>query len=404
MKKLILLILLLPSLCLAGSMANKHIAVIAKMSPGADIIAPTFSSATVASDGDTVTVLFSELLDDTALGGGEFTLDSDGAGGADNVLVYSSGDGTSTWVFTTTTTIEYDETVTITFDGAANEAEDKADNDLADFGPTGITNLSDIGLSAPNYTTYANCQGAWLFGDDLADASGEGNELTLVGTPPGYSATVPSGFTTGKSYEFDGVADEYLYRTTASDNFPGSGKDSADFTVSLWYKRSAAADTYQSIMYANYSWGLKLGYNTSLWDEFYQVVQDSDSTVFQEYTVNNTTNWYHTVMSFDGSLSKMTVWISSDTGSFGDVLDGATWCPSGCNNVGFSGIVSTYPIGAGAEIVMGIRPDLVEEYIGFIYQPIVFDETLDDVATGVSRPSAAASAEDLYSTGITGAD
>jgi hypothetical protein len=273
----------------------------------------------------------------------------------------------------------------------------------------GMTNVDTIdgqtvvSAGATDYTAYANCQGAWLFADDLNDSSGEGNTLSVTGAPPGYSATVPSGFTVGKSYEFDGTGDEHLYRTTASDNFPGSGKDSADFTVGLWYKRGSTADDYQSIMYANYSWGLKLGYNSASNDEFYQMVQDSDSVVFQEYTINNTTNWYYAVMSFDGSLSKMTVWISSES-SFGDVLNGATWCPSGCDNVGFSGIVSTYPTGAGSEIVFGIRPDLVEEYIGLIFQPIVFDQTLDDVASGVGVANAAAAAGEMYATGITGAD
>ena len=169
MKKLILLILLLPSLCFAGLVQNAHKAAIAMINAGAgaDTTAPTFSSATLAADGDTITVLFSELLDDTALGGDEFTLDSDGAGGADNVLTYSSGDGTSTWVFTTTTTIESGETVTITFDGAANEAEDKADNDLEDFGPLGVTNNSGVGASGTIGDIAGDATGTYYRADGI---------------------------------------------------------------------------------------------------------------------------------------------------------------------------------------------------------------------------------------------
>ena len=120
----------------------------------ADVTAPEWSSTTVAADGDEVTVVFSENLNDTALGGGEFDLDCDGASGADNVLVYSSGDGTSTWVFTATSTVQSGESCTTGFDGAANEAEDDAGNDLADYGPESVTNNSTQG-GYEDFTTYS---------------------------------------------------------------------------------------------------------------------------------------------------------------------------------------------------------------------------------------------------------
>ena len=111
----------------------------------ADVTAPEWSSTTVSADGDEVTVVFSENLNDTALGGGEFDLDCDGASGADNVLVYASGDGTATWVFAATSTVQSGESCTTGFDGAANEAEDDAGNDLADYGPESVTNNSTQG-------------------------------------------------------------------------------------------------------------------------------------------------------------------------------------------------------------------------------------------------------------------
>ena len=155
MKKTILIIILF-ALCVSISSAgvtDKLRAVIAAKNR-TDVTAPTWSSTTVAADGDTVTVVFSENLNDTALGGGEFDLDCDGAGGADNVLVYASGDGTATWVFTSTTTIESGETCNQDFDGAANEAEDDAGNDLADFTDQAVTNNSTQDGGGPDTYYY----------------------------------------------------------------------------------------------------------------------------------------------------------------------------------------------------------------------------------------------------------
>ena len=148
MKKLIIILLLLlifPPVCLAVPGAIRT--VIAMKNAGADVRAPTWVSTTVDTTGDVVTVVFSENLTNTALGGGEFDLDCDGASGADNVLVYASGDGTGTWVFAPTATVQAGEACTTGFDGAANEAEDDALNDLADYGPVAVTNNSAIGVT-----------------------------------------------------------------------------------------------------------------------------------------------------------------------------------------------------------------------------------------------------------------
>ena len=142
----ILIIFLLPSLCFSGALEMDE-AVIAAKNAGADVRAPTWVSTTVDTTGDVVTVVFSENLTNTALGGGEFDLDCDGASGADNVLVYASGDGTGTWVFAPTATVQAGEACTTGFDGAANEAEDDALNDLADYGPVAVTNNSAIGAT-----------------------------------------------------------------------------------------------------------------------------------------------------------------------------------------------------------------------------------------------------------------
>ena len=180
MKKTILIIILF-ALCVSISSAgvtDKLRAVVAAKNAGvADVTAPTWSSTTVATDGDAVTVVFSENLNDTALGGGEFDLDCDGVSGADNVLVYSSGDGTNTWVFTATSTVQSGESCTTGFDGAANEAEDDAGNDLADYGPEAVTN---------NSTQSASC----ALGDEDFEAYNDGDD---VGMQAGWSETAEAG-------------------------------------------------------------------------------------------------------------------------------------------------------------------------------------------------------------------
>ena len=174
---LILCVLFLCSSSYAGNIDKLKAVIAAKNAGVADVTAPTWSSTTVAADGDTVTVVFSENLNDTALGGGEFDLDCDGAGGADNVLVYASGDGTATWVFTSTTTIESGETCNQDFDGAANEAEDDSGNDLADFTDEIVTNNSTQG-GAPAGEGSADFSDDFT-GADLSAWNGLASSFTL---------------------------------------------------------------------------------------------------------------------------------------------------------------------------------------------------------------------------------
>ena len=147
---------------------------------GPDVTAPEWSSTTVAADGDEVTVVFSENLNDTALGGGEFDLDCDGASGADNVLVYASGDGTNTWVFAATSTVQSGESRTTGFDGAANEAEDDAGNDLADYGPESVTNNSTQGAEGLEFAETFDFTGQ-ITANDSWTATSNGNVTNFVG-------------------------------------------------------------------------------------------------------------------------------------------------------------------------------------------------------------------------------
>jgi hypothetical protein len=114
-----------------------------------DTTPPTISSATVETDGDTLTIVFDEVVTvNTSTG---FTLNlSGGAAG----LTYTSGSGTNTLVYAITgRNIDTAETGTLDYATVANGIEDAAGNDLASTGETdeAVTNDSEY---TPSATTY----------------------------------------------------------------------------------------------------------------------------------------------------------------------------------------------------------------------------------------------------------
>jgi len=95
-----------------------------------DEIAPTLSSATIGTNGTTLTLVFSEVVDNYT----GFSVSPS------NTMTYVSGDGTNTLVFTLTTKIEHDATVTISY--TAGNVVDQAGtpNALATINGEAITN------------------------------------------------------------------------------------------------------------------------------------------------------------------------------------------------------------------------------------------------------------------------
>ena len=335
MKKTILIIILF-ALCVSISSAgvtDKLRAVIAaKNAGGADVTAPTWSSTTVATDGDAVTVVFSENLNDTALGGGEFDLDCDGVSGADNVLVYSSGDGTNTWVFAATSTVQSGESCTTGFDGAANEAEDDAGNDLADYGPEAVTNNSTQGgasylveESFDGSTSCAsgepsNCDNTWVEEDDSGGTADDfdcsAGDCGLVGT---YSYSSPDPVSGQNKIRLDfGARDEVWaafmwYVTTQADSA----------TTIFRIKDTTPTDV------GNVEWGNGLGISvdidggftvsdrtaqTALSGNLYYVKirfkkGTGNNAEMELWLSNNTTSWGTSVSSTDGDATNQVQWL-----------------------------------------------------------------------------------------------
>ena len=163
-----------------------------------DVAAPEFSSASIAADGDTVTINFSDNVTGTEID--TFTLDCVVAG--DPVaLPYSSGSGTQSLVFTSGSTITGPDSCTLDFDGDPGEDdfEDDSGNDLADFLAEAVTNNSTVSSDysditfwlgwencSPDCTTYTLGADDYTAGEDSASTRSGGALLTagsaLVGS------------------------------------------------------------------------------------------------------------------------------------------------------------------------------------------------------------------------------
>lgn len=122
-----------------------------------DVTAPTVSSATIATNGNSISYVFSEAVEFGGGGNGGFTLATNGAA---VTLSYSSGTGTSTLVYATSRTISNTETLTRSYVQPGNGVQDSAGNDLASFTAQAVTNSStvngaptDISLSSSSVLT-----------------------------------------------------------------------------------------------------------------------------------------------------------------------------------------------------------------------------------------------------------
>lgn len=158
---------------LAGNALASISARVAQNDSTQDTVVPTLASVTVASDGTTVTLVFSEAV--TASTG--FALDAGGA----VTLTYASGSGTSTLVFTAGSTIGQGDTVTL--DYVPGNGVDLAGNALAPVTDRAVTNNSTQGLFSP--TDIAGLVGWWQ-----ADA---GTYEDVAGSTPAADADDPVG-------------------------------------------------------------------------------------------------------------------------------------------------------------------------------------------------------------------
>jgi len=104
---------------------------------GTDETAPTLVSATIAANGTSLSLVFSEAITVNTNTG--FVLTADGS----PTLTYASGTGTTTLVYTISAAVAQSESgITLAYTTGANYIEDAADNDLGSFTGTAVTNNS----------------------------------------------------------------------------------------------------------------------------------------------------------------------------------------------------------------------------------------------------------------------
>ena len=240
---------------------------------------------------------------------------------------------------------------------------------------------SVTGFGALNFTADANCRGAWLFNDNLNDASATGSNLSAV-SAPGYSAaSLPTGYTTGKALVVDGNDGAYRAFDDLNANFPGKGAKQS-LTLSTWFYHSSA-QSYDTLFAMDSSvrlawWG---GGNALVLLLSDADTSDVTATIASDYIDGV---WTNIVVSFDGSTSKATVWISQAT--FGSVVNGTQFT--------FSNVTGIRQDPGGYPFQIGVAGWVNDSFFnGSIYQPAVFDRALS-----------VGEATSIYANGITGAD
>ena len=239
-----------------------------------------------------------------------------------------------------------------------------------------ITNAASGG--ATDFTADANCQAAWLFADNLNDSSGEGNTLTAADNAT-YTTDRPDGFSTGKSMDLNGSSDYFTIATeNQSADLPGKAQKE-DVTVCSWYYNdvSTAGDIIVSLV-NGFVINIKFDntINVLLKDQ-------NNDTANVDIVTGVEGDWVHICVSFDGSTTDTTSWVSTDGGSFGGVLNGGVDDFANVNNIRADGSTS----------LAGNNQAHTSPFDGHIYQTIVFDRTIST-----------SEAEEMYDTGITGAD
>jgi hypothetical protein len=206
----VLLALLIASPCMAGLMARGS-------GGGADVTAPTVSSATIGTNGTTLTLGMSETVNRN---GGVVDVDCATAG-ANLTATYSSGSGSNSLVYTLGTTVNSGDTCDLDYNGAANGIEDAAGNDLAAITSQAITNNSSQGgIGTPQIAWTGDYNGGGTDADRrTATLDGGG---TLVGTLSG--ATIESTQAHGGTYSLfcDASNDDLAFAVTAGDIFTSS--------------------------------------------------------------------------------------------------------------------------------------------------------------------------------------
>jgi hypothetical protein len=153
---------------------------------GVDTTPPTLSSATIGTDGETWTLAFNENVTIGAGGSGGWAVTMSVAGSVG--LTYSSGDGTSSLVYTGDTVVNSGETVSsgLDYTQPGDGIEDTSGNDLANISSHAVTNNSTQGggYATPTRVDFDSLY-TGTFSADVSVSASSGDTVILIttGTP-----------------------------------------------------------------------------------------------------------------------------------------------------------------------------------------------------------------------------
>ena len=200
---------------------------------------PNVNTASIGTNGITITINFSETVVTTGYDNGDFDLDCSVAG---NGIALNSISGTgSTRTFTAASTIGYGDVCNLDYTGTTDEIEDEAGNDLVAFQDTSVTNnVPDPGDTTPPVVTISTSDPQAISEDSLSvsgtasDAVGVTSCKYRIGAAPDDSnGTALSGTTTwsGTASGFsEGANTLYCGCTDAAGNW-GSDSITVNYTL-----------------------------------------------------------------------------------------------------------------------------------------------------------------------------
>lgn len=265
---------------------------------------PTVTSATIDTNGTSLTINHNETVTFGAGGNGGFAITPSGGAAS---LTYSSGSGSSALVYTLGRTIATNETATLAYTQPGSGVEDLSGNDLASFSGTNVVNNSTQSGFVP-----------FTIGTD------GGDYMTLSSAPAGFA-------------------------------------DAKTFTLSLWIDLSGADATAQDFVFNNANHFLLSRTTTNT---FYVQAKTSGGTTILEAATSVTKvaadGWFHLFITVDLANS------SNRHIYFNGTEDASvTWSIYTNNTIDLT--TSLTRIGAGNGAANSIRASVCEFYFSNRY-------------------------------------
>ena len=191
-----------------------------------DITVPTLSTATIATTGITISLVFDEAVQFGAGGNAGWVLTMSGGikDGAVVTMAYASGSGTNTLVYDLSRKVFSDETGELDYTQPGNGVEDVAGNDLATISNRAVTNSSTQVWLPTEITGLA----LWLKADAITGL----NNGDPVGTWPDSSGL-------GNDFSQSTAANKSIYLTNIQNGLPVVNFDITALTAARWMTRAS---------------------------------------------------------------------------------------------------------------------------------------------------------------------